>query len=419
MNKNVLLKVLSSGSTRFVTALGSIIFTTLIPVYFTLADLGEFTIAFSVVLGLALICRYGFAKYILRVTGANDSNQEATIKELSSVVLLVILVCIVMLLAINLLQGLFDFAFLETRSFTLLKYCILPLSVSPIFANYLNGIGKQEWAPLFEPAASSTGTANFFIFISLGYFVEFESVLICFTIISYLSFVFCLSYLGFKWVSGINFKTLRNTLTSNFDELNNYFLSGVSNYLLTMGIYPILGLSLNDEEVGFFRLCERIASFLNFILIIINSIFAPRYALHWGKNEKENTWKAYIESLKLGWLLCIPAAILIFIFADELMEHVFKIDLKFRESPLIFNFLLLGTFINVAFGGVLLLLDMTSHHSIAKNISLVMTVMGILCFYLLSRYFGLNGAAIAYFVFMLVFNCLGYYFAKKKIVNRQ
>lgn len=417
MNKHILYKVLSTGSIRFFIALGSILFTSLIPVFFSLKELGEFTIALSIVLGLSLLARFGFGKYILRVAGENGDKRDPTIRELISVSLVVFFLSLIILVAIGLLQNLTHFAFLQTRSFDVLKYSILPLSLNYVFSRYLNGIGSPEWSPLFEPGAPSAFCALIFVFISFGILEGFDSVLYAWTTLVYVCFFFSLIYLIIKRVSGIKIKTIKETLSNNFNELKNYFLSGLSSYILTMGIYPIMGLSLSESQVGFFRLCERFIGFLNFILVIINSIYAPKFASLWSKGERKGVWQTYVESLKLGWLLCVPAAILIYFFGDDILTNYFDVDFALIESTWVFNILLFATFVNVFFGGVVMLLDMTKHHRIAKNISFTTAGLGILLFFLFSKYFGLLGTAVAYLIVMLLLNILSYFYARSKIIR--
>jgi len=418
IDRQVLLKIVTSGSVRFTTTLGSIIFTILMPIYFGLDILGEFTIALSIVLGLTLIPRFGFEKYILRVTGANGSNHAATLKELFVIFYIALILCIVVFFITWTVQLTIGLEVLSTNSFSVLKYCIIPLSINLIFANYLNGRGMQELAPLFEPAAPSAFCAIIFIFVHMGFLTDFISILYAWLFYEYLLLGIVFLYLLKKKLNWSHFLEIKNCFIINFRELANYFFSGISNYVLTLGIFPLMSISLSNAEVGFFRLCERIVSFLNFILIVLNNIFARRYALYWQNEKYEAVHNEYKKSLKLGWLLSLPATLIIFLTSTEILNYLLKGNQAFLEYKWIFNVLLLGAIINIFFGGVLLILNMTKHHRIAKNISIGMTFLGVTIFYILPKIFGLAGAGYAFLLFMFLFNVIGYYFAYLKVFSK-
>jgi O-antigen/teichoic acid export membrane protein len=160
----------------------------------------------------------------------------------------------------------------------------------------------------------------------------------------------------------------------------------------SFGTTFFLGVWAPTSEVAVFEVAKRTALLMSFVLIAVNTIAAPKFAvLFEQKNLRQLTLVARRSSF-LMTATAFPLLILFVVFAGPVMS-VF--DPEFAGSGVVLAILALGQFINVVTGSVGAILIMSGHERDLMAALLVSAVINICLNLFLVPIVGTIGGAIA------------------------
>lgn len=166
----------------------------------------------------------------------------------------------------------------------------------------------------------------------------------------------------------------------------------------------LLGVWLNSESVGIYGVARRISVLVSFILIVINSIVAPKFAALYSEGKLEELNNLVRQSSILNTVLSAPF-LLILIFVPNKVLLIFGEE--FSAGGLVLSILALGQFVNAASGSVGYLLVMTGHEKLMRNNVFAATALNLLLIIILVPRFDIVGAAIATASSLVVWNIIG------------
>lgn len=166
--------------------------------------------------------------------------------------------------------------------------------------------------------------------------------------------------------------------------LGSYFLGNISVYLIQ--IFE------DTRQVGIFSLSLKLSLLINFALIAITTVIAPKMSgLFWdGKNLE---LAAFVQkATKYVFLLSLPPFLLLVIFPEIVLK---VIQPEFASGKYVLMFLALAQILNAFGGPVSLLLNMSGHQKAVMKVILFVLVFALAANIVLISYFGIIGAAIA------------------------
>ena len=169
---------------------------------------------------------------------------------------------------------------------------------------------------------------------------------------------------------------------------------------------------LSASEVAFFASAQRTATLAAFVLIAVNLVVAPKFALAFAQNKQDEVNKLSLLSSRLMMLLATPV-LLFMIFFPEFLMGLFGEGYKVA-APLL-QILAIGQFINVITGSVGYLLNMTGHEKDMRNVVLFSGPLAIVLAFGLTSEFGLMGAAYATAISVATQNLLAVWMVKKRL----
>lgn len=166
---------------------------------------------------------------------------------------------------------------------------------------------------------------------------------------------------------------------------------GVLNFTIVWSSSLFLGIYADASDVSLYNVAHRTASLIAFVLIVFNSISAPRFAALYSHGELDKLEGLALKTASHMVLFALPMLVAILLFSDTIML-IFGEDFTAASTLLIV--IALGQFVNVATGSVGYILMMTGHENQARNNTLFIAVLSVvLNFVLVSRY-GAMGAAL-------------------------
>ncbi len=166
----------------------------------------------------------------------------------------------------------------------------------------------------------------------------------------------------------------------------------------------MLGFIKSSVEVGIYRAASQIPLLLLMILRAFGSVYAPSIAeLHYN-NQTKRLEKLLKISTRWIFLLALPATIILFFSARDVMV-VFGSDYIYTGA-LVLVVLTIAQFVNCVTGGVGSTLTMTGKQNIEMINNIAMVIINIVLNYFLITAYGVVGAAIATGISIVVINLL-------------
>ena len=148
----------------------------------------------------------------------------------------------------------------------------------------------------------------------------------------------------------------------------------------------------DETRVGVFSIVLKFSILITIILTAINTIAAPIISeLFWGKKD-EDLKRTVQFAAKTSFYLSTPIFLVLILFPAQLLA-IFDINEQYAAIMLII--IAIGQYINVLTGSVGVFLDMTGNQKTNRNIIIISTTLTILLSFVLIKYYGMIGLAVA------------------------
>lgn len=419
---NILLKKLFYSSlSKLISSLGLIIFNFIIIFYLNKQSLGIFTICISLITFLSIFSKFGLNHATLRINSILYENKDTN--NIKKLIILIFLISG----SISTLISIFVFLFekeiaIDFYNNEKIQNVLIFFSISfPIFTfiqlqkSLLRSIKLPELSN-FSDIGSILFLSSIFVFASNYFEVTITlfyislyflcSCLIIFTIncILIYHFLFWNKKLKIKHVS-IN---IRKQI---FFDLPDYFVVDFVNYTLVWGSIFICTFFYNAGTIANFSSIYWLAFSLFFFPLVLNSIYAPKYAVGSYKKNKKIQRENFFQNRNISFFITFPIFLILFIFSEFFLSIFFKITSE--DYLLIFRILLINSILRVIFGPQVLFLNMIGRQKKLKFISIYSAMLQIFLILMSAAYFNLVILSISF----LISNLIKHMFLKKELRN--
>ena len=174
----------------------------------------------------------------------------------------------------------------------------------------------------------------------------------------------------------------------------------------------MLGSMSTAEEVGIYHTAFKLSMFAAVALMSINSIASPKFAEMFSKNDMIGLEKVVRQSTKMIFWTSIPLVIIFFMFPEFLLGMFGE---EFKVGVTAFIFLSFGRLFSSFSGSVGNILQMTGHQNILAKILFFAAILNIVLNLYLIPKCGINGAALASMICLVVWNSAMVLAVKKKL----
>lgn len=175
----------------------------------------------------------------------------------------------------------------------------------------------------------------------------------------------------------------------------------------------ILGIFVKYAELGVYRVALQIALLADFGRMIVNPIIGPQIAKTFAANDHAKL--QYYARLSAGWIFLIN----VFIYGLFIITGNFLIELFFGSEYLaaynVVMILLAGQVVDSITGSSVLFLTMTGFENNTAIVRFITTTINLTMVYIFSDLWGINGAAIATSITLILWNWIIFWVVKKKL----
>ncbi len=368
---------------------------------------GVYALSQSILLGAGTLARLGMDNALIRFVG-RDFNSPLARRYLYWAGIRGLWLSLFLMLSVVLLREFIERFFAMpglARVLLGIGLAIPFYTWSFLLSGFFKGIRKPATAALQENGAISLIAGLFILLIMIFHPEGLQDIsllgwvyLVGAMLISVQGHMIFLRWIRSQHLGELGAKLSSRDATEFLNVSLSFFIVGMAAFMQGVLSIMIAGKFLGSIELGLFKSAQQIAVSIAFVLMVINAIFPPRFAVlyHQGNMIELGSTARYATVLSL--VLSLPflaACLLVPGFILSLLGEGFD-----SAAPLL-RIMALAQLVNVSTGSVAFLLNMTGHDRIMRNIALLCSGAGLLAFFLLTPWLGALGAALA-FAFVLV-----------------
>ena len=179
------------------------------------------------------------------------------------------------------------------------------------------------------------------------------------------------------------------------------FVMAAMVYVLNHADILMLGAMVGAEQAGIYAVASRIAALVTFGLMAANMIVAPMISQYYSVGNYASLQRMITLSARGVFVFSLTVSIVLWLSGPVLLE---LFGSEFSVGYDVVTILLVGQIVNSLAGSVGFIMLMTKHQKEAAWIVSISAIMNITLNYLLIPQFGLEGAAIATALTMIVRN---------------
>jgi O-antigen/teichoic acid export membrane protein len=419
-DKTLLVPVVLTFFSRGIAAFGTLALSLVLARYANASELGLFMLGLSIMIGLGTLSRLGMDNAMLRFGGV--AVKQGNFRKFRGLQRQSLLILLLFSLPLCVLLMVFsEFISDDIFSSPDLQPLFLPMAlVLPAYSliymqgTWLKALRRPALAPLFETGAVAFITAAAVLISSLiGYEITALTV-------SYLLLLSTLVVLAVGRIVIARVKTKcfpKSSIARPYiyeqnlrAVLPDFFMIAMTGYLVQSGALLVLGAYESSEQVGLYSTAHRLAFVVNFILLVFNSVLAPKFASLYASGDLEKLDVLVRKSTLYMTFFSLPIVLLLFAFAGYWLSFFGS---EFVAAAPILMILVVAQLVNVATGSVSFLLSMTGHQRVMRNVVLMTGVVTIGMSLLCIPYFGIWGALIANATALVMQNLVAAYKVNK------
>ncbi len=187
-------------------------------------------------------------------------------------------------------------------------------------------------------------------------------------------------------------------------------LSGSMFLIMSWTDVLLLGYYLNETQVAIYNIAFKISALVTVVLYAINAIASPQFASLFALDKQEELRRLALQIAKLNFFLTIPATVGIF---ASLGFYSYLFGEEFIAGQFCLIILCVGQFFSAICGSVLTLLNMAGKEKTVRNIVGGTALLNLGLNAVLIQLYGIEGAALATSISLVVWNLLGVMAVKK------
>ena len=193
---------------------------------------------------------------------------------------------------------------------------------------------------------------------------------------------------------------------------SNLWVASMMSLTVQWSALLIAGAYVTSTEVSYLAAAQRTAMLISFVLVVVNMVAAPRYAVLWKEKKVVEIESLAKWTTRSMIILVIPVITIILCYPEQIME-CFGEDFTVAGNLLVV--MAIGQFINVATGSVGFLLNMSGHERDFRRVTMFAGPLTIVISYIFIMQWGVSGAAIATAVGLSLQNIGALFMVRKRL----
>ncbi len=174
----------------------------------------------------------------------------------------------------------------------------------------------------------------------------------------------------------------------------------------------MLGSLASTEAVGIYTTAMQFARLLVLVLSTSNTVLAPRFAALYRIGKIEELQRLVTRSTRIVFFMSLLFAGIMLLFGEFLLGIFGR---EFTAGNTALQVMIFGQLVNAFTGSTMVLLQMTSHARLSAIALVISTIFNIIANFALIPTYGVNGAALATALTMILLNIVLSLFVWKNV----
>lgn len=401
---------------RMVSAVGGVLLVFVVGRFYGTNGVGIFAIAQSILVGAGIVAKFGMDGALTKYVGENHQGPAVSLYlkwALKRNFYFSLAASLVVLLISELASPYFEFAGMA-RVLTFVAIAVPFYSTGLILSGFQKGMRRPASASFLETGGMSLICAVFVAILNsldtanipktIGLAILISSVSVC------LSGVYQVrEHIRHFLDKGCTDDHKRRSF---YDSSWSFFLMSASGLVQHVLSILIIGIYLDNQDLGLYRTAERLALLISFVLMVINTVLPPRFSYLYGIGDIKSLNELARKGAAMGSILSLPL-LFAFIFFPAYILSLFGDGFEMGSHAL--RIMAIAQAINVATGSVGYLLNMTKNEKTMSAISIICNCFGLTCFFIFTPMFGLLGAAAAMSIAVISQNLVALFYVWKRL----
>lgn len=397
-DRDVLTSILRTLLTRGTAAFGILLLNAVLARLLGTKGLGLFILAFTVLICVSTVARFGMDNSLLRFAGTAWGTRDAGRffgiykQAIRRSVIHSILLSIGLYFSAPWVSYLFS-APEAQKIIKIIALALTPYTTMHIFAALLKSVRWSSISAFFENGGLSLTTA---LLVLLFFFTTQHMDIVT------ASWILTGTAFGLSIFSGYlllhRTKKFRRSVTKVTEEPNlmsanlTFMLTAIAALSIQWLPSLILGIIGTAEDVGLFNTAQRVAVLISFILTVANSVISSRIATLYKQGKQKELEAIAVRMTLYMTLVALPPAVLFILLPNQILG---LFGTEFQDASPHLIVLALAQLMNVCIGSVGLLLNMTGHEKIMRNIVFSMGIFTVFICLILTPEIGIWGATLS------------------------
>jgi len=189
------------------------------------------------------------------------------------------------------------------------------------------------------------------------------------------------------------------------------FLTSAMSIVIGQTDTVMLGAMRSEGEVGVYQIALRLGLLAAFILNAVNTMVAPKFSEIYHGGDREALVQLSTQCSRLIFWSTVPVLAALVVLGPWILGW-FGPEYPAGYSALLF--LAAGQFVNSMSGSVGYFLNMTGDHKVFRNIIMTAAALNVLLNWLLIPRFGIEGAALASMIAVVVWNLASVFYIRRR-----
>ena len=388
----------------------SFCFILLVTQIYGVETVGEISLLYALVGGLAIFTSAGIPIYFLKSIAVSSDKRFIFITGNYSVILLSF-IAILIFIILYFLGGSLILNRGTLNSVIFASALLIPYALVQLNQAALRAISKDRSIVIIDLIVSSVPITVLF-FCSMSTYADPDNIDVRLLII--VSYIFAMGISLFLVMKHMEVKArvyvnVKNIISSIIKARSFFAISiaqFLNGYISIFLIYSLLG----TEKLGIFYILSSFSGISLIILGVVNSWIAPQFAKAYDANEIEYLGSLSRKANFSAIALASPIFMGLAIFAKQLLDMY---EIYSQETHLVLGAMILFQVLNLYLSSVGYLLAMSGNHRYySKLVAISAGITGVLSFILIPLY-GLLGAAIGGGVALAFWNIASFIKCKK------
>lgn len=388
-------------------------------------NFGLFSTALTLTIVSSMVARWGVDQWVLRELPATTAtgNPRSFVSVLTNGMVFVLgvsaLVTLCLWAASASMASLFMGGDSEVAEglFKIMTLSIIPFAVLNFFAESFRAVNRHLLATLLQTALVPFLSVLLLIGFSLADEKALTQVAEAYATACLLAFVVGALFLGRVYRAHAGAGRFVWLLKDMAGEATSMAMVVLLSTWLAYADILILGYFHGPSEVGLYSAAQRIVLLLGFVLVSLNSLLGPRFALLIKQGKQAELFELYGRTVKLTIMAGAPIVVLLAAFSGWFLSWFGPTFVAAQYALLI---LLLGQLFNALTGPVGVLMMMGQHTATLRSYTFITALTHLPVALVLTPLFGAVGAAAATCTGVVMLNALCWRFVEnqRKLICR-